>query len=282
MKGLALLCMIFVLLIAAPAQSQTLYDDFTGPLLSSTKWFSNRLVNTNITNTLEFGQVISKKKLDMFNQCFGSTVDGDTGTRTCSTRLAMQDGSGIVAMEALVQPIALEQTSCEANVDNTTATWIRLGGAFFNSTPITGTVSDQTNDVQAYIALVRRGDSQDPPGVFSIEGSILRCTNGDCSTSVIVTTDPPTNPITLGTVSVKKKILLRLEWDSANHQFVFRQGKKASPVALTYSPRENHPPFAQNGGFKRLEVRHALANCTAGPTRGWARAYFDNFYVVND
>ncbi len=33
----------------------------SGPLLSSQKWFTNRLVGNNISNVLEFGQVITKE-----------------------------------------------------------------------------------------------------------------------------------------------------------------------------------------------------------------------------
>ena len=188
MKGVMLVCVILALLVSSPAQSQTLFDDFTGPLLDSGKWLGDYKWVSSL-NHLEIGQVIAKKKLDMFNHCLGSTEDGDADTQTCSTRLAMQDGSGVTAMEVLVQPIALEQSRCTLNDDG--ATWIRIGGAFFNSTPITGTVTDQTNDIQAYISLRRDANSTDPPGVMNIEGYILRCQNGDCSQSVAVTTDPP-------------------------------------------------------------------------------------------
>lgn len=61
MKGLLSVCVVFGLLITSPAQSQELYDDFTGPLLSPQKWFTNRLIGGNISNVLEFGQVITKK-----------------------------------------------------------------------------------------------------------------------------------------------------------------------------------------------------------------------------
>ena len=282
MKGFLLVCIILALLISTPAQSQVLYDDFTGPLLSSSRWFGNRQIGPNISNTLEFGQVASKKKLDMFNHCFGSTADGNTETRPCATRLAMQDGATVVNMEALVQPIALEQSGCAQNSDG--ATWIRLGGAFFNSTPITGTVDGQNNDILAFISLERELDSSDPPGVMSITGSVYRCTDATCSQTVPVTTTGAQNPIILGTVNVKKKILLKLEYDRNNEVFRFThgKGKKAVVGEIGFIVNHNWSPGASNGGFKRLEIRHSLANCTAGPTRGWARAYFDNFFVTRD
>jgi hypothetical protein len=225
--------------------------------------------------------VIAKKKLDMFNHCIGSTEDGDDLTQTCSKRLVMQDGAGVTAMEALVQPtaITLEQSQCLANDDG--VTWIRFGGAFFNSTAITGTVTSQLNDVQAFIALSRDAISTDPAGVMNIESRVFRCTNDNCTTTLLVTTDPPgNNPLILGTVSVKKKVQLKMVYDPTNHRFLFKQGKKGPEVAMVYAPRENHPPFASNGGSKRLEVRHSLANCSPVPASGWARAYFDNFYIT--
>jgi hypothetical protein len=283
MKGLLLLCVVLALLISSPVQSQTLYDDFTGPLLNSTWWFGDRIMGDNISNSLEFGQVIAKKKLDMFNHCLGSTSDDNSGATACSKRLVMQDGKDVTLMEALVQPISLEQTSCSANVEKTTSTWIRIGGAFFNSTAITGTVTSQLNDVHAYIGLRRDANSTDPGNVMNIEASIFRCTDEFCTTTVPVTTNPPVNnPLILGQVTVKKKILLRLVYDPTNHRFLFKQGKKDPEVEMVYAPRENHPPFASNGGLKRLEVRHSLANCYPVAASGWARAYFDNFYIIRE
>lgn len=281
MKDLLLiLCVLLGLFITSPAQSQTIYDDFSQPVLSFEKWLNDYRGVTSLEH-LEMGQVTAKKKLDMFNNCRGSTEDGDTETQTCSTRLAMQDGLEVTAMEVTVQPTAmnLEQNQCLSNAKG--ATWIRIGGAFFNSTSIGETVTSQLNDIQAYIGLRRDALSADPDGLMIIEGRVIRCTNNDCSTSVFVTTDPPgNNPVILGTVNVKKKIQLKLVYDRDNHRFLFKQGKKNPEVEMVYAPRENHPPFAPNGGFKRLEVRHHLANCSAEAASGWARAYFSKFYVT--
>ncbi len=280
MKGLFSVCILLGLLITSPAQSQELYDDFTGPLLSSQKWFTNRLVGNNISNVLEFGQVITKKKLDMFNHCSGSILDGNSGTTTCSMRLIMQNGSDVTSMEALVQPIALEQNTCSEN--NIGSTWIRLGGAFFNSSDVAP--ANQVNDVQAYIALRRNANSTEELNVLHIEGHVLKCTEGtSCATSENVTNlNGLGNPIDLGTITVKKKALLKLVHDPDNNRFVFTQGKgrKAVEKEIVYGEDENFPPYLSNGGYKRLEVRHSLANCSPVTASNWVRAYFDNFYVT--
>jgi len=280
MKGVMLVCLILALLVSSPAQSQTLYDDFTGPLLDSSKWYGNYLWGTNISNHLEIGQVITKGKLDMFNHCLGSTSDDNSGTTTCSARLIMQDGSGVTAMEALVQPTALAQGRCSGNDVGTN--WIRLGGAFFNGS--TGAPSDQTNDVQAHISLRRDANSADPEGILTIEGVVFRCTAADCGSYVFVTTTGADNPLVLGTIAVKKKVQLRIAHDPANNRFIFTQGKgkKAVQQEIVYidTLQENFPPYSANGGSKRLEVRHSLANCSPVPASGWARAYFDNFYIT--
>jgi hypothetical protein len=281
MKGLLLLCVVLALLISSPVQSQTLYDDFTGPLLDSGKWYGDYKIGPNISNYLEIGQVIAKGKLDMFNHCLGSTEDGDTVYTVCATRLVMQDGADIKVMDVLVQPTGLELTQNQCVTNDSGGTWIRMGGAFFNSTPITGTVDGQLNDIQAHIALTRDANSTDPAGVFTIEGRVYRCTDNLCNTTVLVTTDPPgNNPVVLGTVKVKKKVQLRIVYDPVNHRFLFKQGKKDPEVAMVYAPRENHPPGSSSGGYKRLEIRHQLANCTTGASPGWARAYFDKFYIT--
>ena len=52
MKGVMLVCVILALLVSSPAQSQTLYDDFTGPLLDSSRWFGDRKIGENISNII--------------------------------------------------------------------------------------------------------------------------------------------------------------------------------------------------------------------------------------
>ena len=280
MKGLLSACIVMGLLITSPAQSQELYDDFTGPLLSPQNWFANRLGGNNISNVLEFGQVITKKKLDMFNHCSGSILDGNSGTTTCSIRLVMQDGSDVMAMEALVQPIALEQNTCSENKIG--SIWIRLGGAFFNSSGLAP--ANQVNDVQAYIALRRNANSTEELNILHIEGHVLKCTEGtSCATSENVTNlNGLGNPIDLGTITVKKKVQLKLVHDPDNNRFVFTQGKgkKAVEKEIVYGEDENFPPYSSNGGYKRLEARHSLANCYPDAASNWVRVYFDNFYVT--
>jgi hypothetical protein len=282
MKGVMLVCAILALFVSSPAQSQTLFDDFTGPLLDSSKWYGNYVWVTNTSNHLEIGQVITKGKLDMFNHCLGSTLDDNSGTTTCSTRLIIQDGSGITAMQALVQPTALAQGRCSGNDVGTT--WIRIGGAFFNGS--TDAPLDQTNDVQAHISLSRDANSTDPAGILTIEGVVFRCTSADCGTFVYVTTTGADNPLVLGTIAVKKKVQLSIAYDPANNRFIFTQGKgkKAVQQEILYTNdlQENFPPYMSNGGSKRLEVRHSLANCSPVPASGWARAYFDNFYTTKE
>ena len=73
----------------------------------------------------------------------------------------------VTAMEVLVQPIAIEQSRCTLNDDG--ATWIRIGGAFFNNSLPAEPPTDQTNDIQAYISLRRNFNSTDPGNVMTIE-----------------------------------------------------------------------------------------------------------------
>ena len=143
MKGVMLVCVILALLVSSPAQSQTLFDDFTGPLLDSGKWYGDYKIGPNISNYLEIGQVIAKGKLDMFNHCLGSTEDGDTGyyslcDKACHARRRRCQSHGASSYNPLVLSIRRMQRV----TNDSGGTWIRIGGAFFNSTPITGTVDE--------------------------------------------------------------------------------------------------------------------------------------------
>ena len=89
----------------------------------------------------------------------------------------MQDGADIKVMDALVQPTGLEQTQNQCVTNDSGGTWIRMGGAFFNSTPITGTVDGQLNDIQAHIALYAGMQIPPiPPVLLILRARVYRCT----------------------------------------------------------------------------------------------------------
>jgi hypothetical protein len=280
MKHIALGFVIAGMLImgipsASHAQdSLRLYDSLSAKTLDPTLWFGSDNIASGGT-TLEvkrctkldplFGYI----GLDLLNRSYGSRLN-DTDITNEATRLNFSDGSGISTIVATVQVKKVTVTGCDANAI-LSETRARIGGFFFNtSTPTPGSAM---NDVYAYISLVRRSDSTDPADVLNVFAYIGQCHDNGCLTSTILGTQD------LGTAKMNKRIKLRVSWNQAGHSFIF-QKKAEAEVAIDYVVSDANPPGAANGGLKRLEINHKLADCASGPaTTGYMDVIFNNVYV---
>ena len=81
----------------------------------------------------------------------------------------------------------------------------------------------------------------------------------------------------LGTVTLQEMADLSIQWDQANHQFIFQLNNNP-PVYAPYTVQDTSPPGMTNG--KRIGLSHMLPNCTAEPRpMVFMDAYFDNVYV---
>ena len=112
--------------------------------------------------------------------------------------------------------------------------------------------------------------STDKPGILNVVGAVLQCNDSTCSSLTMLQSK------TLGTIKVKGKTDLSIQWDKANHQFIFQFGKLA-PVSAPYAVSDTSPPGLN---FKDLRFRSLIANCTTEPRLvASLEAYFDNVFV---
>jgi hypothetical protein len=91
------------------------------------------------------------------------------------------------------------------------------------------------------------------------------CNNSGCTDSTVIGEED------LGLVKVGKKVKLLMRIEKDQDRFVFKLDKKGAETPISYTGYSDAAdPCADNGGMKRLEVTHLLANCQSEPaTYGW-------------
>ena len=116
----------------------------------------------------------------------------------------------------------------------------------------------------------RSSNSTDPPGVLRVVAVVIHCHDVDCSDRTFLSVTP------LGTVTTGQWVKLLMQWDQANHQFIFQRGSQ-TPVIVPYLVSDTAELGIQS---KDLEVVQFVANCTAAPRPvGMVDALFDNVFV---
>ena len=183
------------------------------------------------------------------------------------------DGSDIKAIEAtvLVKKIQLPVCSSRSDVQPfDTFVRVRIGGTFFNTG---GAPNSYLNDVFAWIGvgLATPGDN-----TLHAYARVLRCDDSTCTNTTWIGYE---DPYDLGTVTLNKKVKLRVTWDPANDQFIFQKGKATFYISYAgYS--DALPPNASNGGNKRIQIQNILPNCTDEPRLfGYIDVSVDNVKV---
>jgi hypothetical protein len=267
--GLSCFIVLLVGLLSFPVQALepfVLYDDFTGRLIDVDKWFGSQNKTGGVVN-LEDVRLISSGQLRVAN-CAYSDPNSDSGWNVGGTRLSFTEGDLVTAIKASVKVNRVSVTGCSTNSFPTQAR-VRLSGFFFNTgVPTPGSA---VNDVMAYIDVERRSNSPDAPNILVVWGRVYECTDSTClSTNQLFSQD-------LGTVTLGQLADLTMQWDQANHRFIFQLNNN-TPVYALYGVSDTSPPGSSNN--KRIEVSPLFPNCTAEPRPlAIMDVYFDKVYV---
>ena len=184
--------------------------------------------------------------------------------------LLFSQASAVTAIAAKVRMNNAKSTGSTDPAAPAAVNAAELTGHFFNTR--TGVPSkNQQDDVLAAIRTVSR--STDPLGSqnLRVEAVIEQCTNAACSTRTqLFAAD-------LGLVHQGELAALRVQWDVANHRFVFQRDTQPE-VYGTYTVTDTHPPASQ---FKGLVVTHNPPTYLSGtpvPVQ-YANAYFHDVFV---
>ncbi len=263
---------LFLLTFGAPARALeplVLYDDFSSTFIDEVRWSGTESHSAG-ADILESVRQIQRGVLHIVNTTYAD-MSSNTGDSSGTTLLEFTDGDKITAIKANVQVNGIEATGCLGNTTTNTNARARLGGTFFNTgTPTPGSF---LNDVFAFIAIQLRSDSTDKPGILEVIGRVVQCNDSSCFATTKLFQQ------TLGTIKVKKKTDLSIQWDKTNHQFIFQfgSGKSAVSASFPYTVSDASPPGADS---KRVDVAHRVAKCMAEPrTLAFVDANFDNVFV---
>ncbi|MBU8899638.1 hypothetical protein KRR26_28910 [Corallococcus sp. M34] len=183
--------------------------------------------------------------------------------------LAFTNPARVTAIEAKVRLNNARSLGCLAPQAGTATSMAELSGTFFNAGTVTaGSAKD---DVTAAIHVVSR--STDIPGSqeLRVEATVAQCLDAACATrSALFTQD-------LGMVHQGEQTRLRMQWDAANHRFIFQRDEQAE-VYGAYAVADVQTPSQQGKG---LRVTHELPTCPASDPAplGYANAYFHDVLV---
>ncbi len=265
------LLVLFLLGTWHPAEAvETLkpYDNFLFGLVNPDRWVGSQAGSGVREASRTIIQDSDGRHLRILNRAYGET-DSDAGTSFGGFAFAFKNPSTITAIGATMQVRNFKSTGCPSNPTPTFAI-PGIFGAFFNvGTPVPGS---RVDDVFAAMSVARLSSSTDPPNILDVSAVVIHCHNDDCSASTTLGVAP------LGKATKGQWVRLLMQWDQANHQFIFQRGKQ-TPVLVPYSVSDTAEP-----GFplKTLEVVHRVANCTTAPRPvGMGDALFDNV-VVNE
>ena len=193
---------------SAQLSNWILYDDFRGPVINRAKWYGWEYQD---------GRVLRETSRSIVSHHLRLTARGYTDPLTLTDELEGLNYLLLVKDEkvkALKADVKLHKVRFEdCDPDTPCYADLRVKATFFNAgTPVQGSYKD---DVSAMIYLRA---SSDKPGTVDIMGVINRCLDDQCATSETLYDD------TLDTISIKKNIMIGVEWDKPQQQFFLIYG----------------------------------------------------------
>jgi hypothetical protein len=256
---------------SGPADAQsTLYDAFNADDLDPERWFGEQF-STPFNAGLEATRLLQGNHLWMSHRVIGGTAV-DTGQWSSRNRVRFfpfATASGITALEFTVAVHGFDLAACATAGSSPTRVAAGSNGWYFNDGTSTGP-SDATGNVGAFVWLQRTSTSTDKPNVLRGVGGVYRVLGPSGLPTALL------GMVDLGPAKKSVPATLRLLWDAAANEFVFQlNGGAVQTIGYTLSDID--PP---SGGFKDLEVRGDVANCTAAPRPfGEITASFDDVFV---
>ena len=253
--GLALVLM-FGVLPAQAVEPLVLYDDFHGTQLDPAKWVGDQYsalvdpAGIPVGGFLDMARELFFGRLRLAARYFGYPFDQFSVPGRL--RLSFIKPAVVTAIDATLVVTRAEAVACTSNPDFPARAAARLSGFFFNTT---GATNENTDDVMAYIRVQRQSDSTDPEHVLQIVGNVNLCHDPSCSGTT------PLGGVSLGKVYLWQPVRLRVQWDQANHRFVFQRDHQAE-LYVNYTVPDTWPSVQP---AKRVELAPEVPNCTATP-----------------
>ena len=268
--------MLLIGSLAGAQETLEVYDKFDGKTLDPDKWSGSGdtgsgMTTLELTRLIKNDAVLNSRALNLSNRTYVN--ESISGTSSAHNGIVFVDGSGINTIEATVLVKKIQLPVCISRDDIQpfdTFVRLRIGGTFFNTG---GAPNSYLNDVFAWIGvgLATPGDN-----TLHAYARAMRCDDSNCNNTTWIGQE---DPYDLGTVTLNKKVKLRITCDSDNDRFIFQKGKDAE-FYITYAYDDTNLPGASNGGNKRIQIQNILPNCTDEPRlSGYVDVSFDNIKV---
>jgi hypothetical protein len=234
-----------------------IYDQFSDAVANPERWLAGERVLT-----------VQNGGLRLMQRAWPQTAS-DIGAGFSNWSDNFANPGSITAIRTRVNVRALEVSTCASNPAFSQAR-ARIVGGFFNAgSPVPGT---QIDDVIAQVRLTRAANSADPAGVLRVQGLLTRCTNADCSATLVIG-----NVVELGTVSLGEPTVIEMQWDKPGKTFYFARDRTAHVGTVAYAESDALPP---SNLFRQLSKRVDLPNCQSAPrTAALVDVRFDNVQV---
>jgi len=240
------------------------YDNFDGQvMIDGNKWFGNEQSGgTDIIRRVQNGELV------LAFGAWGNT-DSDEGQANLRNRLRFNEDSvdlssvTTVVFDGTIDALVMQDCPGNPLRANAELRWIR---EFFNDGSSTGP-DDLTGNIGAVMRMIRF-----PDGTNSIETSIYRCTNADCSEDVDLHGASYATEWSLG-----EKQVLAVRWEPENDLFrfvlnPFLPGQEL--IVGSYSGfSDSDPPVGQ---FMYIGNRVRAPNCTTGRKQAAILSRVDN------
>jgi hypothetical protein len=253
---------LWSLALGSLAEAQTVYDDFSGPLLDVQRWAPNIVGQNNVAEMRR--ELVNGELLEYMVVNGGNRADIGAAFGRHELRFTSVEFSALV-FEATVFIAAV--TGCPTPGAQVSAVFVDAPLTLFNDGSATSP-TDQTGDVQARLEIFRASDSVDPPEILQVIGQLTRCADAACGVRDFLGT------ASLGTVALGIKHSYGVHWDAFRKAVGFWKDAEVPQ----YLPYAQVPAF--NRSYRALGLSAAIANCTVAPRPiGLVMATVDNVVV---
>jgi hypothetical protein len=197
-KHFGLLAMLILATLPCAAQTLKLYDNFSGPFISPSKWSPQWQCGGTV---MECVREIQEDKLRLRVRAYGAS-DTNDGAQFGSSGLSLVNNSVTdIAADLVVLHSAAQACSANPGFGGGGHAQVLLFGSFFN-----GGAGTSDDDVQAYLQLDHYATLQG--GMVDVGGFLFH--QGFFGN------------VDLGLVNVGERVRVELVWDKPNHRFVVR------------------------------------------------------------
>ena len=255
-KNYALLAMLVLATLPSAAQTLTLYDNFSGPFISPSKWSPQWQCGGTV---MECVREIQEDKLRLRVRAYGAS-DTNDGAQFGSSGLSLVNNTVTdIAADLVVSHSAAQACSTNPGFGGGGHAQVLLFGSFFN-----GGAGTSDDDVQAYLQLDHYATLQ--RGMVDVGGFLFH--QGFFGN------------VDLGLVNVGERVRVELVWDKPNHRFVVRLFRPLyGTTTEQFMPYTISDTTAAVSPSRSIDANVFPANCVGTRNSAELEVLFDDVLV---